>query len=86
MWHVKENTILLEDENATLQELGIVDNDQILLEVRNKDLTWPEELGALVAGGPGVGGLSAERRPTITLPPGRERFLTLVAQKSRLRG
>lgn len=68
LWHVKENTVLLEDENATLQELSIVDNDQILLEVRNKDLTWPEELGALAAGGQTV--LNSERRPTISLPPG----------------
>lgn len=68
LWHVKENTVLLEDENATLQELGIIDNDQILLEVRNKDLTWPEELGALAAGGQTV--LNSERRPTISLPPG----------------
>lgn len=70
LWHVKDTTVLLEDENATLQELGIVDNDQILLEVRNKDLTWPEELGALVAGGQGVTVLNSERRPTISLPPG----------------
>lgn len=68
LWHIKENTVLLEDENATLEELGIVDNDQILLEVRNKDLTWPEELGALAAGGETV--LNSERRPTISLPPG----------------
>lgn len=25
----------------------IADNDQILLEIRNRDLTWPEELGSL---------------------------------------
>ncbi|KRT78925.1 Peptidase, partial [Oryctes borbonicus] len=47
------------------------DNEQILLEVRNKDLTWPEELGALVSGNTTVNTLiSSERRPTITLPPG----------------
>ena len=51
LWHIKDATSLLEDENATLQDLGVVDGDKILLEVRNKDLTWPEELGALVAGG-----------------------------------
>ncbi|XP_063924982.1 ubiquitin carboxyl-terminal hydrolase 32 isoform X2 [Zophobas morio] len=67
LWHIKDATSLLEDENATLQDLGVVDGDKILLEVRNKDLTWPEELGALVAGGQV---LSAERRPTISLPPG----------------
>lgn len=51
LWHIKETTNLLEDDNATLQDLGVFDCDQILLEVRNKDLTWPEELGALVSGG-----------------------------------
>ncbi|XP_022907068.1 ubiquitin carboxyl-terminal hydrolase 32 isoform X2 [Onthophagus taurus] len=72
LWHVKEgSTILLEDETSTLQDLGIGDNEQILLEVRNKDLTWPEELGALVSGNTAVQSLiSSERRPTITLPPG----------------
>ncbi|KAL3270541.1 hypothetical protein HHI36_021079 [Cryptolaemus montrouzieri] len=71
IWLVKDSqTILLEDENATLQDLGIVDCDQILLEVRNKDLTWPEELGALAAGNTERAMLSSERRPTICLPPG----------------
>lgn len=27
--------------------MQICDDDQILIEIRNKDLTWPEELGAL---------------------------------------
>lgn len=73
LWHVKDvQTLLLEDENATLQDLGMQDNEQILLEVRNKDLTWPEELGALVSGNTTISTLiSSERRPTITLPPGR---------------
>lgn len=70
LWHIKESTILLEDENAILQDLGIFDCDQILLEVRNKDLTWPEELGALVSGNTTVNNLINERRPTIALPPG----------------
>lgn len=71
LWHVKDSqTNLLEDENSTLQDLGIADCDQILLEVRNKDLTWPEELGALAAGNSERTMLSSERRPTISLPPG----------------
>ncbi|GJQ78053.1 hypothetical protein Trydic_g2397 [Trypoxylus dichotomus] len=72
LWHVKDvQTLLLEDENVTLQDLGMQDNEQILLEVRNKDLTWPEELGALVSGNTTVSTLiTSERRPTITLPPG----------------
>ncbi|XP_074026841.1 ubiquitin specific protease 32 isoform X2 [Leptinotarsa decemlineata] len=71
LWLLKEHsTSLLDDDNATLQDLGIVDAEQILLEVRNKDLTWPEELGQLVASGGHDISLSVERRPTICLPPG----------------
>jgi ubiquitin carboxyl-terminal hydrolase 6/32 len=50
LWHMGQNgeiPYLLEDELATLEELSFLDNDQILLEIRNKDLTWPEELRAL---------------------------------------
>lgn len=39
--------VLIEDEEATLEELGVCDDDQVLIEVRNKDLTWPEEIGSL---------------------------------------
>ena len=35
---------LMEDEEATLEDLSVVDDDQLLIEVRNKDLTWPEEM------------------------------------------
>jgi hypothetical protein len=41
------NMVLLEEEELTLEALGIEDDSQILLEVRNKDLTWPEEMGSL---------------------------------------
>ncbi|XP_025837544.1 ubiquitin carboxyl-terminal hydrolase 32 isoform X2 [Agrilus planipennis] len=68
LWYVRDTAIPLEDENSTLQELGVQDNDQILLEKRNKDLTWPEELGALASGN--VGGSYRDRRPTVALPPG----------------
>lgn len=37
----------IEDEDSTLEKLSIQDDDQILMEVRNKDLTWPEEIGSL---------------------------------------
>lgn len=65
LWHVPsaEQSILLEDENVTLEDLGVLDDDQLLLEVRNKDLTWPEELSALCTGG-------QERRVTSSPPPG----------------
>ncbi|XP_058455432.1 ubiquitin carboxyl-terminal hydrolase 32 isoform X2 [Malaya genurostris] len=65
---------LLEDDNLTLQELAISDNDQLLLEIRNKDLTWPEELGSLtLAHSSSYGNL--ERRGTLASiqsqhPPG----------------
>lgn len=38
---------LIEEEEATLEDLDICDEDQFLIEVRNKDLTWPEEIGSL---------------------------------------
>lgn len=38
---------LIEDEDFTLEKLDIHDDDQILMEVRNKDLTWPEEISSL---------------------------------------
>lgn len=39
--------VLIEDEDQTLEELGVCDDDQIIIEIRNKDLTWPEEIGSL---------------------------------------
>lgn len=50
LWYVFNqdgNACLLEEDSLTLYDLTIRDNDQILLEIRNKDLTWPEELGSL---------------------------------------
>ncbi|XP_046415413.1 ubiquitin carboxyl-terminal hydrolase 32 [Neodiprion fabricii] len=53
LWHVRDigasggGMTLLEDEHATLEELGLQDDSQLLIEVRNKDQTWPEELGRL---------------------------------------
>ena len=38
---------LLEEEEMTVEELGIEENCQLLIEVRNKDLTWPEEMSQL---------------------------------------
>ncbi|GAB0091632.1 ubiquitin carboxyl-terminal hydrolase 32 [Sergentomyia squamirostris] len=72
LWHVlggsqsgngmAEMPYLLEDDQTTLQELMINDNDQLLLECRNKDLTWPEELSALsISGASGAN----ERRSTV---------------------
>ncbi|KAJ4445302.1 hypothetical protein ANN_07107 [Periplaneta americana] len=49
LWHYRDenNMLLIEDEEPTLEDLGIMDEDQLLIEVRNKDLTWPEEMGSL---------------------------------------
>lgn len=68
LWH---ESCLLEEEHPTLHELMIADNDQFLLEIRNKDLTWPEELGSLAlsnggsngTGNSGFGGM--DRRATL---------------------
>uniref|UniRef100_A0A182JE81 ubiquitinyl hydrolase 1 n=1 Tax=Anopheles atroparvus TaxID=41427 RepID=A0A182JE81_ANOAO len=82
VWHlvptptgITEFPYLLEEDHLTLQELSISDNDQILLEIRNKDLTWPEELGSLALT-QGVGGTQGmDRRGTVSSiqsqhPPG----------------
>ncbi|KZS03438.1 Uncharacterized protein APZ42_033875 [Daphnia magna] len=49
LWLMKDDhcLVLLEDENSTLASLSCRDNDQLLIEVRNKDLTWPEEMVSL---------------------------------------
>ncbi|CAL1537349.1 unnamed protein product, partial [Lymnaea stagnalis] len=51
LWKVNakddQNLLLLEDEDKTVEEYDIEDQQQILLEVRNKDLTWPEEMSQL---------------------------------------
>lgn len=68
LWH---ESCLLEEEEPTLHDLMINDNDQFLLEIRNKDLTWPEELGSLSLGGganaaaTGFGNSHLDRRATL---------------------
>ena len=39
--------MLLEDDNITMEQAGIVEDQSILIEVRNKDLSWPEEMSLL---------------------------------------
>ncbi|XP_055612922.1 ubiquitin carboxyl-terminal hydrolase 32 [Uranotaenia lowii] len=82
LWHlvptassVAEFPYLLEEDNLSLQDLSIADNDQLLLEIRNKDLTWPEELGSLALSHPGSTHSNQERRGTVASthslhPPG----------------
>lgn len=47
IWLLGNTAVLLDDERPTLQELGLDERARLLLEVRNSDLTWPEEIGAL---------------------------------------
>ncbi|KAF0300546.1 Ubiquitin carboxyl-terminal hydrolase 32 [Amphibalanus amphitrite] len=49
LWHVRDenNMVLWEDETPTLEQLRVLDNDQVLIEVRNKDQTWPEEMSTI---------------------------------------
>ncbi|KAL0267099.1 UNVERIFIED_CONTAM: hypothetical protein PYX00_009454 [Menopon gallinae] len=47
LYRDENNMFILEEEDSTLEELGILDEDQILIEVRNKDLTWPEEMNSI---------------------------------------
>ncbi|KAK7036664.1 Ubiquitin carboxyl-terminal hydrolase 32, partial [Halocaridina rubra] len=41
--------ILLEEDDTTLEEACVSDLAQILIEVRNKDLTWPEEMSQIAS-------------------------------------
>ncbi|XP_060562624.1 ubiquitin carboxyl-terminal hydrolase 32-like [Ruditapes philippinarum] len=43
----ENNMMMLDDETLTVEHAGIEDSQQILIEVRNKDLTWPEEMSQL---------------------------------------
>lgn len=66
LWHVynmDDTAFLLEEECSTLQDLVISDDNQVLLEVRSKDLTWPEEMGSLTMSQSSNAAL--ERRATI---------------------
>ncbi|XP_052801941.1 ubiquitin carboxyl-terminal hydrolase 32-like [Mya arenaria] len=39
--------IMLDDDSLTVEQAGIEESHQLLIEVRNKDLTWPEEMSQL---------------------------------------
>ena len=60
---------LLENEAATLEELGVNDNSSIFAEVRNADLTWPSEMFALArsASTPASPMKAKDPEPTLTL-------------------
>ncbi|KRG06553.1 ubiquitin carboxyl-terminal hydrolase 32 isoform X1 [Drosophila mojavensis] len=73
LWHVPPSSasldnsaILLEEDTMCLKELLIRDNDQLLLEIRNKDLTWPEELSSLASTQSGQAGVGPGDRRRLT--------------------
>ncbi|XP_072043615.1 ubiquitin carboxyl-terminal hydrolase 32-like isoform X1 [Amphiura filiformis] len=49
LWNLRDenNPVLLEDDSITMEQAGIVEDQSILIEVRNKDLSWPEEMSLL---------------------------------------
>lgn len=47
LWSLGSAAVLLDDERPTLQALRLGERARLLLELRNPDLTWPEEIGAL---------------------------------------
>ncbi|KAL8573322.1 hypothetical protein ACOMHN_032784 [Nucella lapillus] len=51
MWKIStkddQNLTLLDDELQTVEETGVEDSQPVLIEIRNKDLTWPEEMSQL---------------------------------------
>ncbi|XP_071551468.1 ubiquitin carboxyl-terminal hydrolase 32 isoform X3 [Panulirus ornatus] len=52
LWYVRDEPagmILLEEEDLTLEDVGVTDLAQVLIEVRNKDLTWPEEMSQIAS-------------------------------------
>ncbi|GBP60098.1 Ubiquitin carboxyl-terminal hydrolase 32 [Eumeta japonica] len=66
LWALRTDAVLLDDERPTLAELGFDERQRLLIEVRNPDLTWPEEIGAL--GANSGSGWSSERRGTLMAP------------------
>ncbi|EDO39905.1 predicted protein [Nematostella vectensis] len=47
---LQQNTLhLLEEENSSLRDLNLTDNMNLLLEVRNRDMSWPEEMSSLAS-------------------------------------
>ena len=53
-----QNLSLLEESESSLEDLGVLDRSDVLLEQRNRDLSWPEDMRAL-----GGAGKAGEGRP-----------------------
>ncbi len=54
LWHLGEDSNsqdlkLLEEESTVLEDVGFKDEDGLLVEVRSRDGTWPEEISSLVS-------------------------------------
>ncbi|XP_021349870.1 ubiquitin carboxyl-terminal hydrolase 32-like isoform X2 [Mizuhopecten yessoensis] len=50
LWKIgqkEDNMTLLDDENTLIEECALEENQLVLIEIRNKDLTWPEEMSQL---------------------------------------
>lgn len=49
LWSMEDESKLrlLEEDNSTLETLEIRDNHAVLIEVRNRDMSWPEEMSSL---------------------------------------
>ena len=43
----ESSMIMMDSESSTLEEIGCVDDDAILAEIRSQDGTWPEEISSL---------------------------------------
>lgn len=49
LWSMEDESKLrlLEEDNTSLEKLEIRDNHAVLIEVRNRDMSWPEEMSSL---------------------------------------
>lgn len=74
--------VVLEEEEQTLEEAGIMDNSHVLIETRNKDQTWPEEIATVVSssGNTITGSNSAEQQQRI------RRAMSVSAQQKSEKG
>ncbi|KAJ2943015.1 hypothetical protein O0L34_g15208 [Tuta absoluta] len=66
LWSVGNVAVLLDDERPTLQQLGLDERTSLLIELRNNDLTWPEEITQLSMSASGC--RATERRETLIAP------------------
>ena len=66
LWHYKSDSdlTLLDDECLCLEDLGVKDEDAILVELRSRDASWPEEMMQLQADGGNDKGAAARRAST----------------------